>query len=403
MTVRIVPPGWVPVLFLLFSASGLAQVERIDEDIQFHSRELDRLRGDIERFEKRIRDTSDQEKSTSERLHELDEEITLVRNLLYRLKNEEHAKGRDIEEAKNSIQAKEQEYAALKERYARRLVDVYRRGQLSEITLLLDSDSWRQAIYRSKYLTIISNYDRTLAGEIRVALREISARRSSLEKDLRDLENIDRERTSRKASLERNWRLRNQELVRLRRDHQELSEDLKDRRAAAEQLEKIILDLERKRAARLAELERRRRDEELAGTTDFVSLKGRLPWPVEGTIISRFGSQRNPTLKTVTENPGIDIRGEEGSEVRAVFDGIVTTVTYIRGYGNTIIIDHGGGYYTVYTHVTDVEVGENLYVKALEVIAHMGESGSLDGAKLHFEIWGNRSKLNPEAWLYRKG
>ncbi|MFQ6675031.1 MAG: murein hydrolase activator EnvC family protein [Fidelibacterota bacterium] len=401
MTSRVV--SQVLVVALLFPVSGRAQVESIDEDIQFHSHELDRLREEIKDFERRIRETSHQEKSTAQKVDELDEEITLVRNLLYRLKKEEHAKKRAIEEAKEAIRAREREYAALQERYARRVVDVYTRGKLSELALLFDSESWRQAIYRSKYLTIISNYDRILAGEIRSALKEIGARRLSLEKDLKDLEKIDRERTARKVWLERNRRLRNRELVQLKKDRQNLTEALQARRSAVQELEKIILRLERERAARLAEMERRRREEEVAAASDFVSLKGRLPWPVEGPIVSRFGSQRNPTLKTVTENPGIDIRGEEGSEVRAVFNGTVTTVTYIRGYGNTIIIDHGGGFYTVYTHVTDVEVGENTHVRAQEVIAHVGDSGSLDGAKLHFEVWGNRQKLNPEAWLVKKG
>ncbi|MFQ6615859.1 MAG: murein hydrolase activator EnvC family protein [Fidelibacterota bacterium] len=397
MTVRSKPPAIV--LALLLPVAGPAQVEGIDEDIQFHSRELDRLREEIRDFERRIRETSDREKGAAEKLGELDEEISLVRNLLYRLRKEEQAKERAVEEARRAIETKKEEYAALQERYARRVVDVYTKGRLSDLALLLDSDSWRQLTYRSKYLTIISDYDRTLAGEIRSALHEITARQSLLEKDLADLAKIDRERTARKAWLERNRRMRNRELVRLKRNHQELSEALQDRRSAAEELETIILSLERERADR----ERRRREAELAGASDFVSVKGRLPWPVEGSVVTRFGSHRNPTLKTVTDNPGIDIRGKEGSRVRAVFDGIVTTVTYIRGYGNTIIIDHGGGFYTVYTHVTDVEVGENSYVKALDVIAHVGDSGSLDGAKLHFEVWGNRKKLNPEAWLTKKG
>ena len=87
---------------------------------------------------------------------------------------------------------------------------------------------------------------------------------------------------------------------------------------------------------------------------------------------------------------------------RSVFDGIVTTITYIRGYGNTIILDHGSNFYTVYTHVSDVEVEENNYVEARQVIAYVSDSGSLDGSKLHFEIWGNREKLNPELWLIKK-
>ncbi|HJL85338.1 MAG TPA: M23 family metallopeptidase, partial [Candidatus Marinimicrobia bacterium] len=108
---------------------------------------------------------------------------------------------------------------------------------------------------------------------------------------------------------------------------------------------------------------------------------------------------KNPTLKTITENTGVDIKSNAGSEVQAVFSGIVTTVTYIRGYGNTVIIDHGGGFYTVYTHVEDVEVDENAFVRARQIIAHVGKLDSGSGSKLHFEIWSNREKLNPEHWL----
>jgi murein DD-endopeptidase MepM/ murein hydrolase activator NlpD len=79
----------------------------------------------------------------------------------------------------------------------------------------------------------------------------------------------------------------------------------------------------------------------------FVELKGKLPWPVEGEVISRFGSRWNANQKTVTENTGIDISSSEGTEVRSVYDAIVTTVKYIRGYGNTVILDHGDGFYSL--------------------------------------------------------
>lgn len=387
--------------FLLVAVPiGLSsQTEDIDEDIQFHSSELDRLRSEISDFQKRIRETSLREKSALEWLVELDEEISLVRNLLYRLKKEEKTKQEVIVQTELEIQEKEREYWDLQERYARRVVDVYKKGRLSDLEILLDSDSWRQAIYRSKYLKIISNYDRALGDQIQATLNEVSGRRETLKKELRDMERIDREKSVRKKWLEKRRRMRNSEIVQLKRNQQEYSKAIQERQEAAKEMEAIIATLERERAARLAELEKRRREEQLLATADFSVLKGKLPWPVEGKIVSRFGSHRNPTLKTVTENTGIDIKGPAGRQVRAVHDGIVTTVTYIRGYGNTIIIDHGGGFYTVYTHVSDVEVGENDYVRIQDVIAHVGDSGSFEGAKLHFEIWGNRRKLNPELWL----
>ncbi|MEE9167290.1 MAG: peptidoglycan DD-metalloendopeptidase family protein [Candidatus Neomarinimicrobiota bacterium] len=391
------------ILFLLLAVPPVLtpQIEDIDEDIQFHSRELDLIRNEIRDFQRRIRETSAREKSTLDKLEEIDEEISLVRNLLYRLKKEEKSKRETVVQMESEIEEKQRQYGDLKKRYARRVTNVYKKGRLSDIEILLDSDSWRQAIYRSKYLKIISDYDKTLGREIRETLQDISGKRASLNRELTDMEKIDREKSVRKKWLENRRRMRNRELAQLKRNRQEFSNAINERQKAARELESIITELERdkEKEARLAELERMRREEQLVGRVDFSLLKGKLPWPVKGKIVSHFGSHRNPTLKTVTENTGIDIKGPAGRQVRAVYDGIVTTVTYIRGYGNTVIIDHGDGFYTVYTHVTDVEVGENDYIKARDVIAHVGDSGSFDGAKLHFEIWGNRKKLDPEQWL----
>ena len=388
-------------LFILLSVIS-GQTEKIEKDIQFHNSELDHLRKEIADYERKIKNTSDREKSEIERLNEIDEEISLVRNLIYRLRREEKIKEKSITQAEVTIEKKESEHTSLVNRYAKRVTHTYKKGRLSDLEKLLDAKSWRQAVYRAKYIKIISEHDRSLADEIRRNLVEIEAKRTVLERELTDIRKIDKEKLSRKKWLEQRRRVRNKELGNLKRDRQKMSVALNQRKKAAQQMESIISRLERERVARIAELERRRKEMELLGSVPFKELKGKLPWPIEGKVISRFGTYQNPNLKTVTENTGIDIHGSEGTEVRSIYDGIVTTVTYIRGYGNTVILDHGDGFYSVYTHVMDVEVEENSYVNARDIIAHVGDSGSLEGTKLHFEIWGNKDKLNPELWLKKR-
>ena len=388
-------------MFILLSVIS-GQTEKNEKDIQFHNSELDRLRKEIADYERKIKNTSDREKSEIERLNEIDEEISLVRNLIYRLRKEEKIKEKSITQAEVTIEKKESEHTSLINRYAKRVTHTYKKGRLSDLEKLLDAKSWRQAVYRAKYIKIISEHDRSLADEIRRNLVEIEAKRTVLERELTDIRKIDKEKLSRKKWLEQRRRVRNKELGNLKRDRQKMSVALNQRKKAAQQMESIISRLERERVARIAELERRRKEMELLGSVPFKELKGKLPWPIEGKVISRFGTYLNPNLKTVTENTGIDIHGSEGTEVRSIYDGIVTTVTYIRGYGNTVILDHGDGFYSVYTHVMDVEVEENSYVNARDIIAHVGDSGSLEGTKLHFEIWGNKDKLNPELWLKKR-
>ena len=388
-------------LFILLSVIS-GQTEKIEKDIQFHNSELDLLRKEIADYERKIKNTSDREKSEIERLNEIDEEISLVRNLIYRLRREEKIKEKSITQAEVTIEKKESEHTSLVNRYAKRVTHTYKKGRLSDLEKLLDAKSWRQAVYRAKYIKIISEHDRSLADEIRRNLIEIEAKQTVLERELTDIRKIDKEKLSRKKWLEQRRRVRNKELGNLKRDRQKMSVALNQRKKAAQQMESIISRLDRERVARIAELERRRKEMELLGSVPFKELKGKLPWPIEGKVISRFGTYQNPNLKTVTENTGIDIHGSEGTEVKSIYDGIVTTVTYIRGYGNTVILDHGDGFYSVYTHVMDVEVEENSYVNARDIIAHVGDSGSLEGTKLHFEIWGNKDKLNPELWLKKR-
>ncbi|HIN62710.1 MAG TPA: hypothetical protein EYM89_08155 [Candidatus Marinimicrobia bacterium] len=388
--------------FFLSLSVIFSQTEKIEKDIQFHNSELDRLRGEIADYEKKIKNTSDREKSEIERLNEIDEEISLVRNLIYRLRKEEKIKEKAIILAEVTIEKKESEHTSLVDRYAKRVTYTYKKGRLSDLEKLLDAKSWRQAVYRAKYIKIISEHDRSLAVEIRSNLTEIEAKRTVMERELTDIKKIDKEKSSRKKWLEQRRRVRDKELDNLKRDRQKMFVALNERKKAAQQMASIISRLERERVARIAELERRRKEMELVDSAPFTELKGKLPWPIDGKVISRFGTYHNPVLKTVTENTGIDIRGSEGTEVRSIYDGIVTTVTYIRGYGNTVILDHGDSFYSVYTHVTEVEVEENSYVNARDIIAHVGDSGSLEGAKLHFEIWGNKDKLNPELWLRKR-
>ena len=131
----------------------------------------------------------------------------------------------------------------------------------------------------------------------------------------------------------------------------------------------------------------------------FASLKGRLPMPVPGEIVPQFGTSRHPRLGTITENTGIDIQAPMGALVRTVSDAQVGMVTWLRGFGNTLILDHQDGHYSVYAHLDEVHVAQGNWLRAGEVIGTVGDTGSLEGPRLHFEIWQKRTTQDPESWL----
>ena len=256
-------------------------------------------------------------------------------------------------------------------------------------------------MYRTHYLKIISDIEKKMTKQIEKLLIGISQQKLELEAALRGNLILKRDKEKQVSSY-RNMRInREQELSRIRFDKKALALYVNEKEAGLKQLENIIKKILEDRA-RFEREERIRQQQQALKTKSFSALKGRLPWPANGRIIAKFGRQWNPKLKTTTENPGIDIKGQPGSAIRAIIGGVVTTITYIRGYGTTIIIDHGGGFYTVYSHVTNIQINVDSEVRNGDVIAYMGDSGSINGSKLHFEIWGKGQKLNPELWLSKK-
>jgi murein DD-endopeptidase MepM/ murein hydrolase activator NlpD len=136
-------------------------------------------------------------------------------------------------------------------------------------------------------------------------------------------------------------------------------------------------------------------------SSSFEQHRGKMRWPVSnGSVQAHFGNQVHPVLKTVTQNTGIDIATPVGSNVYAVADGEVALLSFIPGFGNILIVNHYNGYRTVYAHLSDVTVTESQKITEGTVIAKSGDT--VTGSILHFEIWKEREKQNPERWLVTK-
>ena len=371
------------------------------EELRYQNDAINKMKKEIEELSSKLRKANISETTTSKRITNLDEELALINKLIQSLKKEEDINREKINILKNDITIKENELNIMKNRYEQRVVNSYLKGRISDLEKVLSSTSWRQAVYRTQYLKIISSIEQKMTKEIENLLLKINKDKLQLESLLRRSILLKRDKQKQMSTL-RNMRIkREKELTRIRQDKSALANYMQEKAAGVKQLESIIKKvLEDK--ARFEREERIRQQQEALKTKEFNLLKGQLPWPTEGRVISKFGKQWNARLKTTTDNPGIDIKGQPGSPIRSTMSGIVTTVTYIRGYGTTVIIDHGGGFYTVYSHVTNIQTHVDSEVRSGDVIAYMGDSGSVNGSKLHFEVWGKGQKLDPEKWLMKK-
>lgn len=372
-----------------------------EKELKVQNSAIQSLWNEIESTKNRIQSEGRKEKTSARRVNNLSEEISLLRRLVKEIKKEENLLVADISRTEKQIVKSEVDVDTLRVRYARRLAKIYKKGQLSNLEKVFSSTSWRQAVYRTKYLKIISNLDQKTHTIIRSLLVEIGKQKLSLEAALRKKRRLKNDREKTLAEVRNKKRTEQRELIKIRQSQKELKIYLTEKQVGVKQLEAILKKI-REDIARTDREDRIRKQQMALKAKEFPKLKGQLAWPAEGRVITKFGRQWNAKLKTTTENPGIDIKGKPGSEVHTVLGGIVTTITFLRGFGTTIIIDHGNGFYTVYSHVTNVEVNEDSEVRGGDVIAYMGDSGSINGSQLHFEIWGQGQKQDPEKWLQER-
>ncbi len=232
------------------------------------------------------------------------------------------------------------------------------------------------------------------------------------------------EKTLEEHNLNKTFAARRTVLKKIRQDKTMFKKQLSRKTEAYGQIEQIIADLIEKERIRKEHEEAERRAKELAEAhkrekkilpaspslpepeegnagENFGLKKGKLRWPVKnGSVQAHFGNQVHPILKTVTQNSGIDITTPVGSAVYAVADGEVSVISFIPGFGNILIINHYNGYRSVYAHLSDILVRESQKVTEGFVIGKSGDT--VERPLLHFEIWKEREKQNPENWLAKR-
>lgn len=401
-------------IYLILSSFILAQEKEISDQRD----ELIRLRNEIKELELQVKAKTSKEKKTFETLETQKKQAFIINSVINRLKKEEAQKQGEIDLSINEISLLEKEIARLKESYARSITGVYKYGNPSDIDIFLNSAGINEALLRRKYLQRFSQKRESDITHLKQNIRKISELKIRLEEE-RNEKNILaaeklKEETNLKVRMNENTKL----ISLLRKNKTELKKEIDAKKKAEVKItsliNKLIADAEKKRKAekeRIAALEKNKKnipkdeivagyDSEMSGFSSFRALKGRLTWPMQGKIKTKFGENKNPVLKTVTLNYGVDIEATRDLNVKCVADGIVSAIEWIPGYGSVIIITHPEDFRTVYSRLSEIFVTEGEKINAGKLIAKVGES--IEGKILHFEIWSSRNNQNPEIWLARK-
>jgi len=370
-----------------------AQRPNLDQQMRDNQQRLENIRRertqaqqDLERLRTQAHDLTDeitnlerQRETTNRIVNELDRQIVQLSGAIDRISI-------DLVLAQDALDEKR---AVLE----RRLVDIYKRGPLYAYQVLLAAESFGDLLSRYKYLYLVSRQDRALTNEMNRLRNRIDQERRGLV-DARGA--LERRRTERGEELDHFIGLAKERETRLRETRRHVAR-VQRRLTAADAEERRVGDA-------IAALERTRREAEArgavptAGTITSGSL-GSLAWPVEGRLVYEFGPAAGPDNTRITWH-GIGIAAAAGTPVKAVATGTVALVGPLGTYLTTVIVDHGGGFYTVYATLDDATVAKGERVTGGQVVGHVGGGTTDQGTHLHFEIRGpGQIALDPLNWL----
>ena len=331
-----------------------------------------------------------------EEVANLDRQHAATQLVLETLDRQLNAITTDVAETTNRLAMAEGNLAFRRDALQKRLVDIYKRGQLHSAEVLLTARSFGELIARYKYLHELAVYDRSLVRRVEALRNDIDRQRGELLK-LRDAveENRgDKQREEERLALLA--RMRSSSLQQAQRSTQQIQDRLARIRQSESRLSGVLasVDADRRRA------ESSRPNAPRAASTLRTTDLGHLDWPVDGTFLFRFGRVINPNNTTTRWN-GVGIGAPIGTPVRAVAPGTVVSAAALGTYGLTVIVDHGGGYFSIYGSLNSANVRKGGTVRKGDSIGTVGISDPDLQAHLHFEIRTppDGKAVDPESWL----
>ena len=376
---------------LIFSAGSILEAQdqkpRIDEfkkKAQDINREIKKGKANIQKFSRR-------ETDIIIRLNQVDQALNRSRKRIAGLSHEIEGLEKKIAQTAAESEKLVNQIKANETYVAKRLVTLYKLNWLGKFHVLASARSLQELLRRKTALERILAYDEMVIRELMDNRQNLETARSRLETHRNEKRRRADEYQKQNKQIAAERAQRAKLLARVRK---EKSAQL----AAVESLKRAARDLDEKIKALGIDS---------AGTTlqeynaaePFQSYKGLLKMPVKGKIVSLFGKFKNTRYQVMNFRSGIEIQTERGEPIAAVFAGKILYADWFKGYGNMIIIDHGENYYTVYAHIEEAFKSIGDAVEAGEVIATVGDSGSISGPKLYFEVRHHGKPLDPMQWL----
>ena len=317
---------------------------------------------------------------------------------------------RDLKEAENALERTLRETETVKGEAERkkqqirvRLSALYKGGEIGTARMFFTSESFPQMAENLRYMKAILAYDRKLFAEFNAEIDRLRELKGTLERDAARKEIIKTTIEANKREIEDEKRKKASYLVKVRADKKGYLASIGELEANARRLQTMVEKLDAKSRKSYTKTSKNH----FGGAAllppvpdkGFGSQKGRLTLPAKGEVVDGFGRHKHPEFNSYTVSNGISIAAPQGSDIRAVYDGQVIYADYFKGYGNMVIVDHGGGYFSLYAHAAKIMKRVGTSVARNEVVASVGDSDSSRGTMLYFEIRYQGKPVDPAAWV----
>ena len=345
---------------------------------------LERMRSEISRLEDELSSLEGREQGILGELERMDAELELRETEHEEVALRLEGVTASIERHDRVLAELEQSQSRRRDYLAFRLREIYKAGPDPTLRRLLAGDALDGYWKGLGYAAYLSERDSEVLRAYRSDAVRLQRERSELQRASDELVGLRDEARNAHDALSRTRRQRASLLRRVREDQSVRRTALDELQTAAEELSRVIETVQ---------------PGEVASLLDPTKFKGLMDWPAQGSLGSGFGTVIHPRFKTEVPHPGWDIEAEFGSDVIAIFDGRVVFADWMRGYGLTVIVDHGAGLLSIYAHASVLMAQPGERVRRGQVLGKVGDTGSLRGSFLYFELRLDGKPIDPKAWL----
>ena len=385
------------IILLLFSFNLYSQQSRSSLEKE---RDVNLVK--IQEAETILKETEKSKNITVGKLNVINKQIRNRQSLISNLRSDIKVQSDEIILIRNLIISLKRDLRILNNEYSDMIYSSYKsRSSLDKLTYIFSSKDYNQMFRRFNYIFQYSKFRKNQIIEINKVYEELEYQENNLSDINKKQKKLLDDELSENNKLQKLKGRQRKIISDLNKKQRNLRKEIAERKVALENLDKLIRDIIRREKEAL--LKNGDDDINLLEITEgFEANIGKFEWPVKsGFISNKFGEHPHPIIKNIkVKNDGIDIQTSKSSQVHAIYDGKVSTVAFIPGMNNVVIINHGE-YYTLYAKLKNLKVQKGDIISEKQVIADLVTNN--DGiTQLQFQIWKNNIKLNPENWIIKK-